>query len=162
MPRRTVTINSRKYDGTIDKSWHADLISESDDLLTFVGVFDREIRHSHLGIIRSGTVSYEFYWKSKWFNIFRFHEPDGALRNFYCNINTPPVLSAGFLDYTDLDVDFLVWRDLSYQILDLDDFSKNSRIFSYQPMILDRVEAAKSEVETLIRTRGFPFDFAEI
>ena len=72
------------------------------------------------------TISYEFYWLDKWFNVFRFYEPDGTFRNFYCNINIPPTFENGILEYTDLDVDVIVDKNFSRTILDQDEFEENS------------------------------------
>jgi uncharacterized protein len=159
MSNPIVTINSRKFDNEIHKSWRAELLSETDDLLTFVGIFEKEISHSHLGVIRRGTVSYEFYWKHYWFNIFRFHEPEGELRNFYCNLNQPPIFENRVLDYIDLDVDVLVWRDYSFQILDMDEFEAHALKYKYSPEIRRKVELALKELILMIEHRTFPFDY---
>ena len=97
--KKLITINSRKYDGKIHRSWKATLIGQTNSLLKFVGEFDQEIKHAHLGVIRRGTVSYEYYWLDRWYNVFRFHEPEGDLRNFYCNVNLPPKFENDVLDY---------------------------------------------------------------
>src|SRR5215212_3133847 len=97
-PKSIITINSRKFDGRIHRSWKAALLEENAELYSLVGEFDEEVRHSKLGVIGRGTTSYEFYWKNEWYNVFRFHEPDGELRNFYCNINRPPQLAGDVLD----------------------------------------------------------------
>jgi uncharacterized protein len=153
-----VTINSRKSDGLIHKSWKAELLSETDELLTFVGIFEKEITHPHLGVIRRGTVSYEFYWKNRWFNIFRFHEPEGELRNFYCNLNEPPRFENGVLDYVDLDIDVLIWKDFSLQILDLDEFEAHALKYGYSATLLENVEAGLKELLSMIEKKAFPFD----
>jgi len=77
--QKKITINSRKFDGKIHRSWQAESIAQKDSLLIFVGEFDKEVKHSHLGVIRRGTISYEYYWLDRWYNVFRFHEPDGDL-----------------------------------------------------------------------------------
>lgn len=76
-----VSINSRKFDGKIHRSWKAEFVEQKNTLLLFVGVFDEEIRHPQLGLIRRGTVSYEYYWLDRWFNVFRFHEPEEFVTN---------------------------------------------------------------------------------
>lgn len=154
-----VTINSRKFDGEIARSWQADLIARNGSLLIFCGVFEREIRHDHLGVIRRGTVSYEFYWLDRYYNIFRFHEPDGSFRNFYCNINLPPVFNDRVLDYIDLDIDLLVFKDLSYKVLDEDDFKAHSEIFSYPQDLITKVRQSLEALLNLLENRSFPFDF---
>lgn len=157
--KKSFVINSRKFNGVINRSWQADLINSDESLLTFIGVFDRQIIHPDLGVIRQGTVSFEYYWTNRWYNVFRFHEPDGSFRNFYCNINEPPVLSDDSLNYVDLDVDVLVWKDLSYKVLDLDEFNENSKNFGYPKQIRDKVSESLSELINLIEDKVFPFDY---
>ncbi len=154
-----VVINSRKFDGKIHRSWNARLIEQSNSLLIFVGKFEEEISHRYLGVIRRGTISYEFYWLNRWYNVFRFHEPDGGLRNFYCNVNMPPKFENDVLDYIDLDIDILVWKDFSQQILDVEEFEENAKSFSYSDNLREKVRASLSELSSLIENRMFPFDY---
>jgi protein associated with RNAse G/E len=155
---KSFTINSRKFDGQIHKKWKADLIEIQGDLLLFKGVFPEEIIHTHLGVIRPGTISYEFYWINRWYNIFRFHEPEGNLRNFYCNINQPLVLDTDVLDYVDLDIDVLVWKDLSYEVLDLDEFNDNARKYKYSTDLIQKAHISLNEILNLVKNKLFPFD----
>lgn len=126
--------------------------------MTFMGVFDRDIGHSHLGLIRCGTVSYEYYWLDRWYNIFRFHGPDGTFRNFYCNVSMPPVFAADVLNYVDLDLDILVWPDGRTAILDRDEYEHNLVTYGYPPDITERAELAVAELLDAIHRREFPFD----
>ncbi|MFN2579381.1 MAG: DUF402 domain-containing protein, partial [Pyrinomonadaceae bacterium] len=73
----------------------------------------------------------EYYWLDRWYNIFRFLEHDGKTRLFYCNVNTPPVFADDSLTYVDLDIDVLVQPDLSYQVLDVDEFESNAARYGY-------------------------------
>lgn len=152
-------IISRKYDGSLHRSWKAELLRRTNSLLVFVGEFAEEITHQHLGVIGRGTTSYEFFWLDCYYNVFRFHEPDGAFRNFYCNINLPPVFADDVLEYVDLDVDVLVWTDFSYQILDADEFEENAARFSYPNRLREQVLAAQNELIDKIENRLFPFDY---
>lgn len=156
--RKIVTINSRKFDKKIHRSWSAELIEQSDSLLVFVGEFEKEVNHSHLGVIRRETISYEFYWLDRCYNVFRFHEPDGSLRNFYCNINLPPTFENGVLDYIDLDIDILVWKNFKYEILDLDEFTENSEKYNYSENLKQIVDLNVKEVINLIENRKYPFN----
>ena len=158
-PENTITINSRKFDGSVQRSWECEFVERSGDLLTFYGEFQLDVEHPDLGFIRRGTGSYEYYWLHRWYNIFRFHEPDNRLRNFYCNINIPPTFGHGILDYVDLDIDVLVNADLSYKVLDVDDFERNSLLFGYTKEIEKQVDKSLHEVIGLIEGRAFPFDY---
>lgn len=161
MDKQIVTINSRKFDGRIHRSWQCELLEETDELFILTGEFEKEVSHKHLGVIRPKTLSYEFYWKNHWFNVFRFHEPEGEFRNFYCNINQPPTFQNNVLDYVDLDIDVLVWRDFSRQILDLDEFAENAKKFLYPKDLIEKARESLSELLSLIENKSFPFDFKD-
>ncbi len=128
-------------------------------LLLFVGEFDDDVNHPDLGLIRRGTVSYEYYWLDRWYNIFRFHEPEGGLRNYYCNINMPPILKAGVLDYVDLEIDVLVRTDYSYKVLDQDEYETNAAALNYPEHVRNKARKSLTELINLIETREFPFDY---
>ena len=150
-------INSRKFNGEIHRSWKADFIEKCDSLLIFVGQFEKEIRHPKLGVIRRGTVSYEYYWLNRWYNIFKFHEPEGELRNFYCNVNMPPRFENNVLDYVDLEIDVLVSNDFSIEILDREEFEENSQLFGYSDSLITKTFQTLDELLKMIEIRTFPF-----
>ena len=150
-------INSRKYDGSIHKSWKANLIKTENSLLVFAGVFENEFEHQELGLIRRGTISYEYYWLNKYFNVFRLHEVDGVFRNFYCNINMPPKFENNVLDYVDLDIDILVEKDWTYKILDRKEFEQNSKLYQYPKEIILQTESVLEELQKMISQKTFPF-----
>lgn len=156
MDGELVTINSRNYDGTIRRSWRCRFAKQCGSRLSFDGVFDRDIEHQDLGIIRRGTVSYEYYWLDRWYNVFRFHEPDGEFRNFYCNINTPPIFRRGVLDYVDLDLDIVIWPGGSFKILDQDEFALNVDVFNYPPDVIAAALGTVRDLVGLIESGKFP------
>jgi protein associated with RNAse G/E len=153
-----VEVHSCKYDGRIQRRWEARLRKHAGTLVVLDAAFDEEIRHEHLGTILSGTLSTEYYWTDRWYSVFRFAEPTGALRNFYCNVNTPPVFDGKILSYVDLDIDLLVAPDLSYRVLDEDEFDTNAAHFGYPLEVVTRTHAALEELIELIDRRAFPFD----
>lgn len=155
-----ITVNSRSYDGAVRKSWKCELIERSGNELLLRGEFDNEVEHPDLGLIRRGTVSFEYYWLDRWFNVFRFHEPGGELRNFYCNISMLPEYAADVLDYVDLDIDILVQPDFSYSILDREDFEANARRFDYPDAVRTKVEETVRDLVRKLDRHEFPNLFA--
>lgn len=151
-----ITVNSRKYDGGIRRSWQCEIVDTDGSLLRLIGKFADDVHHPDLGHIRKGTVSYEHYWLDRWYSIFRFHEPGGELRNYYCNINMPPTLEADVLDYIDLDIDVLVRSDFSYIILDRDEFERSAGFFDYPAELRAKVENTLEDLIQLIETRQLP------
>lgn len=154
---KEITVNSRKMDGLIHRSWKAELIYKSSRLIVLEGKFSETVKHSELGIIERGTISIEYFWRDCWFNVFRFHHPNGEFRNFYCNINTPPTLCNNVLDYTDLEIDVLVNKDHSYRILDLDEFSARTQTYHLSSKFQTKINHTLAELLQLIEKRQFPF-----
>ena len=139
------------------RRWPARIVSFEFPLLVLEGTFEEDIEHDLLGKIASGTLSTEYYWLDRWYNVFRFCEADKTLKSFYCNIGVPPSFDGEVLQYIDLDIDVLVQPDFSYQVLDLEDFDKNSQLYSYPDYVRENAHRAVEELTHLIETRAFPF-----
>lgn len=161
MPK-TITILSKYFDGTVRKTWTAELLSRDDNLLLLRGIFENTIEHSELGVIAAGTISYEYYWLDKWYNVFRFHEPDGSFRNFYCNVNTPPTLNDDVLEYVDLDLDIIVDAAGSQRLLDVAEYEAHADRFGYPGSIRSYVENAIRELTDMIESRKDPFVLSQL
>lgn len=153
-----VTIISRNFDGSERRRWDAELSRYSPPLIELIGVFDRQVTHPEIGLIEEGTISHEFYWLDRWYNIFRFHNADGKFRNFYCNINCPPTFDGKTLDYIDLDIDVVWCPGGRVIVLDENEFEENCRRFSIPVAVQDKTRDALDEVLEMIERREFPFD----
>ena len=154
----SVEVRVEKYDGTEHRRWPARVVKHMGQLLVLDAVFDNEIEHDLIGTIASGTISTEYYYLDRWYNVFRFSDRHGTLKSFYCNVNMPPSFDGHVLTYVDLDIDVLVKPDFSYQVLDLEDFEENARVYNYPLDVQANAHAALAEVIRLIETRSFPFD----
>ena len=153
-----IIVSVHKYDGTEHRRWPARIAKTVGPLLILDAVFDEEIQHDLLGTIASGTISTEYYWLDRWYNVFRFSDPDQRLKNFYCNINVPPRFDGRVLSYIDLDIDVLVEPDLTYKILDEDDFVQNAKRYPYPDEVQANARRALAELTRLIESGSFPFD----
>ena len=155
-----IEVRTFKFDGQPHRTWQAELVCQEDLLLVLDGTFNVDIEHDLLGTIASGTHSLEYYWLDRWYNVFRFSDPDGALRNYYCNISLPPTFDGRVLSYVDLDLDILVQPDCSYQILDADDFEKNAKLYAYTDELRTNARRALEELLGMIDQHAFPFEVA--
>jgi len=156
-----IVVRACKFDGRVHREWKARLVRQHDSLLVLDARFAEEIRHPLLGVIEKGTRSIEYYWTDRWYNIFRFENASGRLRNYYCNINIPAELDTGRLSFVDLDVDVLVHPDFSYEILDEEEFETNSLLYNYPPEVRHKAQEALLALLELIVNRRFPFDANE-
>ena len=153
-----ITVNSRNFDRSLRRSWKAEMVRQDPPLIELIGAFEFEVEHSDLGTIRRGTISQEYYWLDRWYNVFQFYEPAGEFRNSYCNINLPPIFEDRVLDYVDLDIDLLVSPDRSIRVLDIEEFEENARLYSIPADVCAAARTAVDELITLIERRDFPFD----
>lgn len=155
--KTAIEVRAYKYDGALHRSWPAELIRQEGSLIVLDAKFPDEVVHDLLGTIASGTQSLEYYWLDRWYNIFRFAQPDGALRNYYCNVNVPARFDGDTLSYVDLDLDILVDPDFSYRVLDVEDFEANARIYGYTEEVKANARQGLDELVGMIETRAFPF-----
>ncbi len=155
-----IEVRAYKYDGVLHRSWDAKLTRQEGSLVVLDAKFPEEIVHDLLGTIASGTRSLEYYWLDRWYNVFRFAQPDGTLRNYYCNVNVPATFDGETLSYVDLDLDILVDPDFSYQVLDVADFETNAIRYGYPADVRIKAREALAELVSLIEQRAFPFSDA--
>jgi protein associated with RNAse G/E len=147
-PDDEIVVRVYKYDGREHRTWHARLAEQAGPLIVLDAVFAEEVEHDLLGKIALGTISTEYYWLDRWYNVFRF----GG--RFYCNVTKPPSFNRSVLTYVDLDIDVLVEQDFSYRILDLDDFE----IYPYPAEVKQEARHALEELLSLVEARTFPFN----
>jgi protein associated with RNAse G/E len=155
-----IIVRSLKYDGSISRSWPAEIESVHDNLIVLRGVFEQAVQHEGLGDIAAGTVSHEYFWSDQWYNVFRLVRPDGQLHCHYCNIALPATWSERELSFVDLDIDIVVDLDNSVKVLDEDEFEANRIVFGYPADIIAGVREAVEEVKALVSRFEFPFNLS--
>jgi len=156
-----VLVRACKFDGRVHRQWSARLLRREPSLIVVEGEFTEEVRHPLLGVIAPGTRSAEYYWTDRWYSVFRFCEPDGAFRNFYCNINQPAQFDGATLTFVDLDIDVLVAPDFSYRVLDEDEFALHAQQFNYPAHLQAQARQGLNDLLSLIKRREFPFQVAD-
>lgn len=143
-----ILVRVLKYDGAERRRWPARVARRDGPLIVLDAVFAEEVQHDLLGTIAPGSVSKEYYWLDRWYNVFRFSE------RFYCNVTQPPSFDGAVLTYVDLDIDVLVESDFSYRILDLEDFEASC----YPADVQRDARQALNELTSLVENRSFPFN----
>jgi protein associated with RNAse G/E len=157
-----ITVRAHKYDGSAHRSWCARVLRQEGSLIVLDAVFAEEIQHDLLGTIKRGTSSLEYYWLDRWYNIFRFQQPSGELRSYYCNVNIPPEFDGEVLSYIDLDIDILVNADFSFSVIDQDEFEQNASTYGYPDEVRNQARLAVEQLTQLIETRDFPFSESKV
>ncbi len=153
-----ITVRSLKYDGHLHREWRARLVRADASLVVVEGEFEETVEHTQLGRIERGTASTEHFWTDRWYSVFRFRAPAGRLLSYYCNVNRPAEFDGRLLTFVDLDIDVLVAPDLTYRVLDEDEFAENAARYDYSREVRERVTRALAELIEMIERRAFPFD----
>ncbi len=99
-----------------------------------------------------------YFWRDRWFNVFRLSRPRCGIALWYCNVTTPPRLEGNRLSYIDLDLDVSVRPDGCIELLDSDEFEAHRQHYGYPEDVVRNAREAAQSVAKLARKGEFPFD----
>lgn len=116
------------------------------------GFADRDLGYV---VLRAGDVFREWFFRDRWFNIFRLADGQSKqLKGWYCNITRPPQFGPDWIAAEDLCLDVFVYPDGRTLLLDEEEF-----------VTLDLPEKerrtarkAVQEIQEMVRLRLSPFD----
>lgn len=93
----------------------------------------------------------EAFFATRWYNIFEIHDRGtDEKKGWYCNVTRPAVIAEGLIDYVDLALDLLVYKDGSMLVLDEDEFDA---LELEKPERL-RAQAAAAELMDIFQTHA--------
>ncbi|RSK26152.1 DUF402 domain-containing protein [Bacillus sp. HMF5848] len=156
-----IQIHSYKHNGLIHRVWEETTVLKGTQN-TVIGGNDRTIVTESDGrtwITREPAIC--FFHAKYWFNIIGMIRHDGIY--YYCNLSSPFVWDDEALKYIDYDLDVKVFPDMTYILLDEDEYEVHRKQMNY-PDVIDRI--LKNNVERLtswVQQRKGPFapDFIE-
>ncbi|MGH2632793.1 MAG: DUF402 domain-containing protein [Tepidiformaceae bacterium] len=152
-----ILLRATKFDGTAH--WIQPFRVISDDGTLLVTQYRaRTPIYTSRGEFRSPYDSRVYFWRDRWYNVFRLSRPGCPLALWYCNVTTPPVFDGCQLGYVDLDLDVAVKPSGLIELLDEDEFDEHQRKYGYPADVIANAEQAARDVTELARRRGFPFD----
>jgi predicted RNA-binding protein associated with RNAse of E/G family len=114
------------WQGQFRYAWHGEVLERTSDHLVLRASWEGpgEPRVGEIRFVR-GDRFLEYYYLGLGYAIWQIERPDGALKGWYCNIETPLVEEGpGVLSFRDLLLDVLVYPDGRYAILDRDEFER--------------------------------------
>lgn len=119
-----ITVHKLNEQGVEVFRYRGTLIGEQGASITIEARFERaDIQFFEL-TFREGDRFIETYYTDRWFNIFEIHDADDDhLKGWYCNITLPARIEQGHIYAEDLALDFLVYPDGRWRVLDEDEFA---------------------------------------
>ncbi|MFS0862702.1 DUF402 domain-containing protein [Fredinandcohnia sp. 179-A 10B2 NHS] len=158
----TIQIHSYKHNGHIHRVWEETKVLKGTQSLVIGGNDRTTVTESdgRTWITREPAICY--FHARHWFNIIGMIREDGVY--YYCNISSPFIADNEALKYIDYDLDIKVFPDMTYILLDEDEYERHRREMNY-PDVIDKI--LKNNVDKLIqwiRGRKGPFapDFIDI
>lgn len=157
LPGSRVLLRATKYDGAAH--WIQPFQVLSDDGTLLVAQYRaRTPIYTSRGEFRSPYDSRVYFWRDRWYNVFRLSRPGCSLALWYCNVTTPPSFDGCQIGYVDLDLDVTVRPNGFIDLLDEDEFEEHQQRYGYPNEVIARAEQAARDVANLARCGGFPFN----
>lgn len=132
----TIQIHSYKHNGLIHRVWDETTILKSSKNC-IIGGNDRTVVTESDGrtwITREPAICY--FHAKHWFNVIGMLREDGV--HYYCNISSPFVWDNEAVKYIDYDLDIKVFPDMTYTLLDEDEYEQHSKQMNY-PEVIDGI-----------------------
>lgn len=156
-PGTRILLRATKYDGTAHWIQPFSVVADDGVLLT-AQYRARTPIYTSRGEFRSPYDSRVYFWRDRWYNVFRLSRPGCPLSLWYCNVTTPPTFDGCQIGYVDLDLDVSVRPNGCIKLLDEDEFAEHQKKYGYPEEVIRKAEAAAIEVAAMARCRIFPFD----
>ena len=149
------TVIKRDAQGKDELSYEGVLRERNAEFVCIDAIFNLADRDLGYLKLRRGDRFREWFYRDRWFNIFRVGDADtNALKGWYCNITRPPIIEARQVAAEDLCLDVFARPDGRTLLLDQAEFAA---------LNLPEDEAAQAwravaEIQRLVAGRRPPFD----
>ena len=141
-----IQIQSYKHNGHIHRIWAETKVLKATNHMVIGGNDRTPVTESdgRTWITREPAICY--FHSDLWFNIIAMIREDGIY--YYCNLGSPFVFDRGALKYIDYDLDVKVFPDMTFSLLDEDEYEQNRKLMGY-PDVIDHI--LKKNVDKLVR-----------
>jgi protein associated with RNAse G/E len=145
-----------KFDLSVYRIHSKRIIGWKDGALILEGAPGEDVQ-AYGGSWKTTHYDITYWWFDRWFSVYEFYDSRGQFEFFYVNIQQPSKLEGDTIQLVDLDLDLLVKHDLSWELLDEDEFQLHRLEYSYPPELLTQVRLTIDDVQTRIKGLDFPF-----
>src|SRR5699024_3533599 len=155
-----IEIHSYKHNGQLHRTWEETFILKATST-KLIGANDRTKVMESDGrhwVTREPAIC--FFYSKYWFNVISMIRKDGI--HYYFNLSSPFVYESGAVKYIDYDLDIKVYPDMTYTLLDEDEYDLHQKQMNY-PQVLNRI--LWNNVDHLIQMihqRKGPFSYQHI
>lgn len=97
-----------------------------------------------------------FIFAKRWYDLGKIYNPQGEFTGYYCDIIKPMKQNGTQIEITDLFLDLWVTPDLSYQILDYDEFASAIQNGWIEPDLANQAQQALNQLISAVESTNFP------
>lgn len=151
-----VFVQSYKHNGSLHRTWcKAHVLEVTDEWIVAVTnkawVIESDGRK---WLTREPAVC--FFWKHRWYNVIAMLRKNGIY--YYCNLASPSLYDGEAIKNIDYDLDVKLYPDLSYQILDENEYNMHAREMRYPEKVMKIVERSVNELIDEMDLASDPFN----
>ncbi|MFJ8066561.1 DUF402 domain-containing protein [Psychrobacillus sp. NPDC096426] len=156
-----IQIHSYKHNGSIHRVWQETMVLKGTKNIV-IGANERTLvieADGRTWVTREPSICY--FHAEHWFNIICMLREDGVY--YYVNMSSPFVYNDGRLKYIDYDLDVKVFPDMTYTILDEDEYEQHKKEMKYPKEMDGILDRNIEKLISWIKQRRGPFapDFIE-
>ena len=151
-----VILHSYKHDQSLHRVWKNEtLLDENNEYIVVANKKTRVIEsNGRFWYTREPSVA--IFFKNHWYNIIGIIKKTGIC--YYCNLSSPILRDEEALKYIDYDLDIKVNEDLSYYLLDMNEYNRNKENMNYPEEINKILFSELENLKKRIESRQFPFN----
>lgn len=154
-PGSYIRVESYKHDKSFHRAWDKTMVLHVSDSV-LIGANDNvRVTESDGREWRTREPAICTFGRGQWFNTIAMIRDDGIY--YYCNIGSPFILKHDILSYIDYDLDVKVFPDMSYVVLDKEEFSEHSQLMKYPSEVNTQVNRGVEEVVSWLREKRGAF-----
>lgn len=145
----TVSIHSYKHNKKLHRIWKKAVVLHQDEhVLITANHKTRVIEHDGRSW-QTKEPAICYFYSDLWFNVIAMLKKDGTY--FYCNVSSPYLYDGEAIKYIDYDLDYKVFPDGSYILLDEKEYKSHLDLMCYsneiQAVILAQAEVLRERIE---------------
>jgi hypothetical protein len=150
-----ITVIKRDAKGKAELSYQGLVRERNEEYVCIDAHFALEDRDLGYIRLRRGDHFREWFYRDRWFNIFRVADGEtNSLKGWYCNITRPPSINKRQIAAEDLCLDIFVYPDGRMLLLDEDDFEE----LKLEKHEVEKAWQAVAAIGRLVDKRLPPFD----
>lgn len=141
-----------------EELYHQTLVHEADALVTYVpaAAVRRPTLVAGRAVLETGSPVVWFTFPDEWYDVGRFHLPDGTFTGFYANILTPVEFDGDTWTTTDLFLDVFVTPTGEIHVLDREELDEAERGGWVDAALAARARAEADRLVHMARGGAWP------